>query len=133
MMVLIANLPSIPLLLTSVYRPMAQVHAANDGPLVRRYKQMTGISRDAHKDGICGPWEHSCQDMNLASHLLQAVVARQWVRQGAGSKEDFRESHAYTLQPDQALSGACFAAYPRTVHSPSGLPSPHHCVAAGGG
>ena len=107
MMVLMAKLPSKLLPLAGVYRPTAQVHAANDAVMVRGYKHMTGISRHAHTDALRGPWEHGCQGLTRSSHSWQAVVAREWVRQGAWVKEDFRESQTYTLQAHQALRGGC--------------------------
>ena len=55
MMVLMAKLPSKLLPLASVYRPTAQVHAANDALMVRGYKHMTGTSRHAHSDALWGP------------------------------------------------------------------------------
>ena len=45
MMVLMVKLPSKLLPLASVYRPTAQVHAANDTVMVRGYKPMTGTPR----------------------------------------------------------------------------------------
>ena len=54
MMVLMAKLPSKLLSLASVYRPTAQVHAANDAVMVRAYKQVTGTSRHAHTDLLWG-------------------------------------------------------------------------------
>ena len=59
-MVLMAKLPSKLLSLASVYRPTAQVHAANDALMVRAYKRVTGISRHAHTDALSGPSEHGC-------------------------------------------------------------------------
>ena len=52
MMVLMAKLPSKLLPLASVYRPTAQVHAANDALMVRAYKHMTGFSRHAHTEAL---------------------------------------------------------------------------------
>ena len=60
MMVLMVKLPSKLLPLAGVYRPEAQVHAANDAPMVRGHKHMTGIPRHAHTDALWGPWEHGC-------------------------------------------------------------------------
>ena len=48
MMVLMAKLPTKLLALASVYRPTAEVHAANDPLMVRRYKHMTSTCRHAH-------------------------------------------------------------------------------------
>ena len=107
MMVLMAKLPSKLLPLASVYRPTAQVHTANDALMVRGYKHMTGISRHAHTDALWEPWEHGCQGLTRSSHSWQAAVAREWVRQGAWAKEDFRESLTHTLQAHQALRGGC--------------------------
>ena len=50
MMVLMAKLPSKVLPLASVYRPTAQVHAANDTVMVRGYKHTTGTARHAHTE-----------------------------------------------------------------------------------
>ena len=91
MMVLMAKLRSKLLPVASVYRPTAQVHAANDALMVRGYKHMTGISRHAHTDALWGPWEHGCQGLTRSSHSWQVAVARERVRQGAWAKEDFRE------------------------------------------
>ena len=55
MMVLMAKLPSKPLPLANVYRPTAQVHAANDALMVRAYKHMAGISRHAYTESLWGP------------------------------------------------------------------------------
>ena len=52
MMVLMAKLPSKLLPLASVYRPKSQVHTTNDALMVRGYKHMTGISRNAHTDAL---------------------------------------------------------------------------------
>ena len=92
MMVLMAKPPSKLLPLASVYHPTAQVHTANDALMVRGYKHMTGISHHAHTDALWGPWEHGCQGLARSSHSWQTAVAREWVRQGAWAKEDFRES-----------------------------------------
>ena len=56
MMVLMAKLPSKLLPLASVYRPTAQVQAANDAVMVWGYKHMTCTSRHAHTDVLWGPW-----------------------------------------------------------------------------
>ena len=68
MMVLMAKLPSKLLPLASVYRPTAQVHAANDALMVQAYKHMTGIPRHAHTEALLGPWEHGCQGLTRSSH-----------------------------------------------------------------
>ena len=68
MMVLMARLPSKLLPLASVYRPTAQLHAANDALMVRGYKHMTGTSRHAHTDALWGLWEHGCQGLTRCSH-----------------------------------------------------------------
>ena len=75
MMVLMAKLPSKLLLLASVYRPTAQVHAANDALMVRGYKHLTGTSHHAYTDALLG--------LARSSHSWQTAVAREWVRQGA--------------------------------------------------
>ena len=75
MMVLMAKLPSKLLPLASVYRPTAQVHAANNALMVRGYKHMTGIPRHAHTDTLWGPREHGCQGLTRSSHLWRAAVA----------------------------------------------------------
>ena len=107
MMVLTAELPSKPLPLANVYRPTAQVHAANDAVMVRAYEHMTKVSHHAHTEALWGPWEHGSQGLTRSSHSWQAAVAREWARQGAWSKEDFRESQACTLQAHQVLRGGC--------------------------
>ena len=107
MMVLMAKLPSKLLPLASVYRPTARVHAANDALMVRAYKHVTGISRHAHTDALWGPWEHGCQGLTRSEHSWQAAVVREWVRQGAWAKQEFRDSQAYSLQKHQALRGGC--------------------------
>ena len=107
MMVLMAKLPSKLLPLASVYRPTAKVHAANDALMVRAYKHVTGISRHAHTDALWGPWEHGCQGLTRSEHSWQAAVVREWVRQGAWAKREFRDSQAYSLQTHQALRGGC--------------------------
>ena len=61
MIVLMAKLPSKVLPLASVYRPTAQVHAANNALMVQAYKHMTEISRHAHTEALWGPWEHGRQ------------------------------------------------------------------------
>ena len=71
MMVLMAKLPSKLLRLASVYRPTAQVRAANDALMVRAYKHMTGMSRHAHTEALWGPWEHGCQ--GLTGHRHRAI------------------------------------------------------------
>ena len=106
-MVLMAKLPRKRPPVASVYRPTAQVHAANDTLMVRGYKHMTGISRHAHMDALSGPREHGCEGFARSSNSWQTVVAREWVRQGAWAKEDFRESQAYTLETHQTLRGGC--------------------------
>ena len=124
MMVLMAKLPSKLLPMASAYRPTAQVHAANDGLMVRGYKHMTGISRHAHTDALWGPWEHGCQGLTRSSHSWQPAVAPEWVWQGAWAKDDFRESETYTLQAHQALRGGCPAVLPQgTTHTIHGAPS----------
>ena len=80
MMVLMARLPSKLLPLASVYRPTAQVHAANDALMVRAYKHMIGISRHAHTEALWGPWEHGCEGLTQSSHSWQIAVTREWVR-----------------------------------------------------
>ena len=107
MMVLMAKLPSKLLPLASVYRPTAQVHAANDALMVRGYKHMTGTSRHAYMDALWGPWEHGCQSLTRSSQTWQVAVVWEWVRQGAWAKEAFRASQAYTLETYQALRGGC--------------------------
>ena len=107
MMVLMAKLPSKPLPVASVYRPTAQVHAANDALMVRGYKHMTGTSCHTHTDALWGPWEHGCQGLARSSHSWQVADVRKWVRQGAWAKEEFHASQAYTLQTNQALRGGC--------------------------
>ena len=107
MMVLMAKLPSKLLPLASVYRPTAKVHAANDALMVRAYKHVTGISRHAHTDALWGPWEHGCQGLTRSEHSWQVAVVREWVRQGAWAKQEFRDSQAYYLQTHQALRGGC--------------------------
>ena len=107
MMVLMAKLPSKLLPLASVYRPTAKVHAANDALMVRAYKHVTGISRHAHTDALWGPWEHGCQGLTRSEHSWQTAVVREWVRQGAWAKQEFRDSQAYSLQTHQALRGGC--------------------------
>ena len=134
MMVLMAKLPSKLLPLASVYRPRAQVHAANDALMVRAYKHMTGISRHAHTEALWGPWEHGCQGLTQSSHSWQAAVAREWVRQGAWAKKEFRESQTYALQAHQALRGGVpCGAYPRALHPPPAVPPSHRYAAAGSG
>ena len=90
-----------------MYRPTAKVHAANDALMVRAYKHVTGISRHAHTDALWGPWEHGCQGLTRSEHSWQAAVVREWVRQGAWAKQEFRDSQAYYLQTHQALRGGC--------------------------
>ena len=107
MMVLMAKLPSKLLPLAIVYRPTAKVHAANDALMVRAYKHLTGISRHANNDTLWGPWEHGCQGLTRSEHSWQAAVVREWVRQGAWAKQEFRDSQAYSLQTHQALRGGC--------------------------
>ena len=107
MMVLMAKLPSKLLSLASVYRPTARVHAANDALMVRAYKHMTGISRHAHTDPLWGPWEHGCQGLTRSEHSWQTAVVREWVRQGAWAKAEFRDSQAHFLRTHQALRGGC--------------------------
>ena len=107
MMVLMAKLPSKLLPMASVCRCTAQVHVGNDTLMVRGYKHMTGISRHAHTDALWGPREHGCQGLPRSSYSWQTAVAREWVRQRAWAKEDFRQSQAYTLQTHQALRGGC--------------------------
>ena len=107
MMVLMAKLPSKLLSLASVYRPTARVHTANDALMFRAYKHVTGISRHAHTDPLWGPWEHGCQDLTRSEHSWQAAVVREWVRQGAWAKKEFRDSQAHSLQTHQALRGGC--------------------------
>ena len=109
MMVLMAKLPSKPLSLASVYRPTAHVHAANDALMVSAYKHVTGISRHAHTDALWGPWEHGCQGLTRSAHSWQTAVVREWVRQGAWAKNEFRDSQTYSLQTHQALRGGCLA------------------------
>ena len=92
-----AKLPSNLLPLVSVYRPTAKVHAANDALMVRGYKNMTGISHNAHTNALWGPQEHGCQGLTRPPHSRQTAVTREWVQQGAWAKEDFPESRAYTL------------------------------------
>ena len=113
MMVLMAKLPSKLLPLASVYRPTAKVHAANDALMVRAYKHVTGISRHAHTDALWGPWEHGCQGLTRSEYSWQAAVVREWVRQGAWAKQEFRDSQAYYLQTHQALGGAARRCLPR--------------------
>ena len=55
MLVFMAELPSKLLPLANVYRPTAEVHAANDAPMVKGYKHMTGTSRHAHTYGLWAP------------------------------------------------------------------------------
>ena len=107
MMVLMAKLPSKLLPLASVYRPTAQVHAANDTLMVRGYKHMTGTSRHAHTDALWGPWEHGSQGLTRSSLSWQVTVVREWVQQGAWAKKAFLASRAYTLRTHQALRGGC--------------------------
>ena len=92
MMVLMAKLPSKLLPLASVYRPTAQVHAANDALMVRACKHMTGVCRHVHTEALWGPWEHGCQGLNRSSHSWHTAVVWEWVRQGAWAKEEFRDS-----------------------------------------
>ena len=94
-------------LLASVYRPTAHVHAANDAVMVRAYKHMAGISRHAHTEPLSEPWEHGCQGLTGSSQTWHTAVTREWVRQGAWAKEDFRQSQTYTVQAHQALKGGC--------------------------
>ena len=75
--------------------------------MVRAYKHVTGISRHAHTDALWGPWEHGCQGLTRSEHSWQAAVVREWVRQGAWAKQEFRDSQAYYLQTHQALRGGC--------------------------
>ena len=107
MMVLMAKLPSKLLPRASVYRPTAKARAANDALMVRAYKHVTGISRHAHTDTLWGPWEHGCQGLTRSTHSWQTTVVREWVRQGAWPKREFRDSQAYSLQTHQALRGGC--------------------------
>ena len=107
MMVLMVKLPSKLFPLASVYRPTAQVHAANDALMVRAYKHMTRISHHAHTEALWGSWEHGCHDLTRSAHSWQTGVVREWVRQGAWAKEEFRNSQSYTLKAHQALRGGC--------------------------
>ena len=111
MMVLMAKLPSKLLPVASVYRPTAQVHAANDALMVRGYKHMTGTSRHAHTDALWGHGEHGRQGLARSSHSWQVAVVREWVRQGAWAKEEFRASQAHTLRTHRVLEGGCPAAF----------------------
>ena len=111
MMVLMAKLPSKLLPLASVYRPTAKVHTANDALMVKAYKHVTGISRHAHTDTLWGPWEHGCQGLTRSAHSWQTAVVREWVRQGAWAKREFRDSQAYSLRTHQALRGGCPAVF----------------------
>ena len=97
MMVLMAKLPSKLLSLASVYHPTARVYVANDALMVRAYKHVTGISRHAHTDPPWGPWEHGCQGLARSAHSWQTAVVREWVRQGAWAKKEFRDYQAHSL------------------------------------
>ena len=105
MMVLMAKLPSKLLSLASVYRPTAQVHATNNALMIRAYKHITGISRHTHTEALWGPWEHGCHGLTRSAHSWQTAVVREWVRQGAWAKKEFRDSQTYSLQAHQALRG----------------------------
>ena len=70
MMVLMAKLPSKLLPLASVYRPTAQVHAANNTLMVRGCKHMTG---NAHTDTVVG---RGCPGVGLAGCVGEGSVPR---------------------------------------------------------
>ena len=132
MMVLMAKLPSKLLPLASVYRPTAQVHAANDALMVQGYKHMTGISRHAHTTpGALGAW------LLGFDPVLTLVAGRGRPGMGpAGSLGQGGLSGVPDLHPPgtpSAQRGVPCHAYPGAVHPPPAVPPPHRHAAAGGG
>ena len=93
-----------------------------------------GSSRHAHTDALWGPWEHGCQGLTRSEHSWQTAVVREWVRQGAWAKREFRDSQAYSLRTHQALRGGVpGGAYSGAVHTPPQMPPPHSHAAASRG
>ena len=107
MVVLMAKLPSKLLPLARVYHPTTQVQAANNALMVRANVHITGISRHAHTEVHWGPWEHGCQGLTRSTLACQTAVVREWVRQGAWAKEEFRDSQSFALEAHRALKGGC--------------------------